>query len=203
MLRLGWRILRWPVPFSLWYGGLLALTALLLTLSMLGECLMIGHEWSQVTRMPPQSPQVDAKEWQWENQCGLFVYLGTIAIGWQSQAIPTWSHCEDAWLTEPVTERSRWRFLGFSGGLAAGGAWSSFAVGEIVNWSGSSRATRIRIPLWMTIGLLALLPLVRFTRARRASRRAAAGCCLNCGYDLRASPTRCPECGKHARSRMN
>jgi hypothetical protein len=32
-------------------------------------------------------------------------------------------------------------------------------------------------------------------RDRRASKRRAAGRCADCGYDLRASPVRCPECG--------
>jgi hypothetical protein len=45
------------------------------------------------------------------------------------------------------------------------------------------------------LALLAVLPAARVVRARRARRRAAAGNCPQCGYDLRATPGRCPECG--------
>ena len=53
-----------------------------------------------------------------------------------------------------------------------------------------------RVPLWsvalvcaLASGLLTVLPVLR--RRKRARR----GQCLHCGYDLRGSTERCPECG--------
>ena len=55
---------------------------------------------------------------------------------------------------------------------------------------------------WVVAGAALVLPAVRMVRrvrwARARQRRAAAGRCPACGYDLRATPGRCPECGTDA-----
>ena len=55
------------------------------------------------------------------------------------------------------------------------------------------------VPYWMVV-LATALPLVGIVfRAVRGRRRTRAGLCAACGYDLRASPERCPECGAESR----
>ncbi len=54
---------------------------------------------------------------------------------------------------------------------------------------------RIRVPYWIIFVLTAIKPWRSIARFMRHVRRLRTGCCLFCGYDLRASPDRCPECG--------
>ena len=51
------------------------------------------------------------------------------------------------------------------------------------------------VPLWLVATLCAILPATALARRRRRSGRVAGGYCVRCGYDLRATPARCPECG--------
>jgi hypothetical protein len=56
----------------------------------------------------------------------------------------------------------------------------------------------LTVPHWLIVVLSAALPVRRAVTRRRQrvlSGRLRLGLCPTCGYDLRASPDRCPECG--------
>ncbi len=53
----------------------------------------------------------------------------------------------------------------------------------------------LTVPYWFLIVVTLLLPAIALHRWHRRRRRIGENRCLTCGYDLRASPERCPECG--------
>jgi|SRR5687768_11812023 len=69
------------------------------------------------------------------------------------------------------------RLLGFGTGVAPAG-------GRFVN-----------VPYWFLIVVTALPPLLVARGELRRWRRFGRGLCQACGYDLRATTDRCPECG--------
>jgi hypothetical protein len=52
------------------------------------------------------------------------------------------------------------------------------------------------LPYWFLIIATAIAPLLVLIRLVFGKRRRVAGLCTKCGYDLRATPQRCPECGQ-------
>jgi hypothetical protein len=68
-----------------------------------------------------------------------------------------------------------------------------YPVGTTVRW-------RFGLNDWFLVLLFGVLPAVQVIRRRAAARRFGAGRCRRCGYDLRATPDRCPECGEDAKS---
>jgi len=51
------------------------------------------------------------------------------------------------------------------------------------------------VPHWLLAAPLLLAPLGRLRGMVRPRRQRRVGLCAHCGYDLRATPERCPECG--------
>jgi hypothetical protein len=88
----------------------------------------------------------------------------------------------------PVWERSY---------IPAGG--DPYFDGKSLRWfgygAGKGAQYEALIPLWVPIGLFALAPGIWLRSAVRRFRNRN-GFCRECGYDLRATPNRCPECGK-------
>ena len=50
-------------------------------------------------------------------------------------------------------------------------------------------------PHWAAVAAAGLLPAAYAAHRGRARRKERPGVCRSCGYDLRATPGRCPECG--------
>jgi hypothetical protein len=64
--------------------------------------------------------------------------------------------------------------------------------------SRGGHVTLFALPAWFVLLLTCLLPglwLMSAVRLHRERQRQRQGFCLVCGYDLRATPDRCPECG--------
>jgi len=53
----------------------------------------------------------------------------------------------------------------------------------------------VTIRLWLLCVLFAFLPSMFVIRRMRSRRLVLRRRCMRCGYDLRATPERCPECG--------
>jgi hypothetical protein len=79
----------------------------------------------------------------------------------------------------------------------------------VLDWASTGQAHLVKsaryvgnLHYFTVVPFTAVLPLIWFVRwawrEARRQRRVAAGLCLSCGYDLRGTPGRCPECGSMA-----
>ena len=100
-------------------------------------------------------------------------------------AVPGWT----AWHVGP------WEMTGSAGSL-----WT---VLEAIPWNAAEVGwpeAAVVLPggAWMTVAVILVVGahVGLGVHAELLRRRRRLGLCLTCGYDLRASPGRCPECGR-------
>jgi hypothetical protein len=83
--------------------------------------------------------------------------------------------------------------------LAAGTRHSAGTLYRPLGYYCFASTSYLVLPAWEVAIATAILPAFRLgsvvLRRGRRRRRATAGCCTACGYDLRATPDCCPECG--------
>jgi hypothetical protein len=79
---------------------------------------------------------------------------------------------------------SQWNRLGF--------AWARVESSDGYEFV---RQIDAYLPGWLLLPILVVPTSIRAAFVMRARLRRSAGRCVVCGYDLRASPVRCPECG--------
>ena len=78
--------------------------------------------------------------------------------------------------------------------------WKHYTGRQIRSGQNPLRASN-KLPLWVPALVFAVAPAWSLSPPYRRRRRRKLGLCVKCGYDLRASKDRCPECGTEFETR--
>ena len=135
----------------------------------------------------------ESRGWAYDDIRGVVSERGSIGGGYVRIAHPGVPKFADGWKYTAAAPPNPWRLrftcLGFS-------YWNTTL--PPMRQRGSLYTVGFMVPHGLLAAPLAIAPAVaarRWGLARRRRLRIAAGLCVACGYDMRASAERCPECG--------
>ena len=144
-------------------------------------------------------PSVDQSVHRWEvwwvrGRLG----VGTFAAESLAMSQLIWSSDVSRWASVPGPGEREFLGVRFLSGTewvfrppATGAGTGPLSVTEV-------RELAVSLPCWQVAALSACLPAAWVVRRRRREvrrLRSERGWCVRCGYDLCATPGRCPECG--------
>jgi hypothetical protein len=135
--------------------------------------------------------------YSWRGSLHVWVNRADRSPAWP-QHPPKWG-----WVTSPrvmhdttlANEPSRFGFLGVV--FASHDRVSSGTLPDAVPYTMHDQFIGAIVPYWLIECVLLALGFLWLARRRRR-RTPLSGLCRRCGYDLRATPDRCPECGTAA-----
>jgi hypothetical protein len=178
--------------------NLAAAVSLVLCLAVVTLWVRSYWRWDSVARYPYRA------ESRTYHQQSFDSVLGTLYVIWREEKLDPGPAAEMAYNRTLGLYGETWRYSrhGLSGALRRGpNFWERMgfdfarAGAEKTRNGNLVSAVVIRVPHWLLVALLAPMPVIYYVRRARNRHRTAQGLCLTCGYDLRASPDRCPECG--------
>jgi hypothetical protein len=147
-----------------------------------------GHVvgWTSRTLTPDFATSIDVVVSEYEGGVG-------VAFSWAK--VPK----EHEWELFLAVEVPHYGFYGLLNcRIPAPAMWSVTALGPPTVDGAAGKGVYLHSPRWFPLVVTAILPtlaIAAFAVRRRRFRRRP-GYCVSCGYDLRASPDRCPECGR-------
>jgi len=176
----------------------------LLTLLSLLACLAVAMLWVRSDAVSHDLRYVtpDAGG-SWA--CGVSSIRGCVVFGRVRQESRAGPFRETTgWRFDAISSQSQLAPWGTTGrGAMVQFGYQRFGFGVVARdgipdgWVVESVAA-VMVPAWFLLCCFAVLPLLSLRRLARdvwTAWRSRAGHCLSCGYDLRATPDRCPECG--------
>ena len=168
----------------------------LVTLLSLLVCLAVAALWVRsyfrgdvVSFAGGPPPPAVSSEWFVRSNYGVLYFARNDSFGngfgFDPRPFGWMSHPADRGFCGPVIQRRRPCFV--AGPFSAGG----------MTWAAGNHAG-VTMPHWFVAAAAATAPVLWAGRLCRNRRRRGPTLCQRCGYDLRATPGRCPECGTPA-----
>jgi hypothetical protein len=171
------------------------LTALSLLLCVAVALLWVRGHWVadcvRYTRLTAPAPAVGGRLDEWNVLSG----KGVVALVRESRR---WSPRPPTakQIKPPEAGLTRFTISPAAFDVARDGVWQRIGFNYYDSSSPSRTVRGVRVPHWLLAALTAAAPaLWAVRRRRRREGPARSGVCPRCGYDLRATPGRCPECG--------